>query len=43
MRDRQSRQVEIVAEKHQPLIGLGVVETHAPQGIGIDASRFIIA
>ena len=43
MRDRQRRQVEIVAEKHQPLIGFGVVETYAPQGIGIDASRFIIA
>ena len=43
MRDRQRGQVEIVSEKHQPLIGFGVVETHAPQRIGIDTRRFIIA
>ena len=43
MRDRQCRQVEVVGEKHQSLIGCGVVEPHAPQGIGIDACGLIVA
>src|SRR2546425_5160957 len=33
--DRKCRQHEVVSEKLQALVGFGIVETHAPQGVRI--------